>query len=164
MFHHLLTFTLLPLPLPLPLPLLLPLPLSIPLPLPLLLPLPSPLPLPAATVVAVASVVGRNKVGVEEPVTVTVVAEAMVEVVPLITVMKKRYSLMIVLPAEHVVATALEDGALMVTVEPTGYVDLEAAAVTLTVEARTEAADRVTVEADCVTVTAGTVTVAVEAV
>ena len=85
----------------------------------------------------VASVVGRGKFGVEEPVTVTVVAEAMVEVVPLITVMVKRYSLMIVLPAEHVdvVATAFEIGALMVTVEPTAHVDLEAAAVTVTVEA-----------------------------
>ena len=95
----------------------------------------------------VASVVGRNKVGVEESVTVTVVAEAMVEVVPLITVMVKRYSLMIVLPAEHVevVATAFEDGALMVTVEPTGHVDMEAAAVTVTIEARIEAADWVSV-------------------
>ena len=95
----------------------------------------------------VVSVVGRSKVGVEESVTVTVVAEEMVEVVPLITVMVKRYSLMIVLPAEHVavVATALEDGALTVMVEPTGHVDFEAVAVTVIVEARFEAADWVTV-------------------
>ena len=73
----------------------------------------------------------------EESVTVTVVAEAMVEVDPLTTVMVKRYSLMIVLPAEHedAVAIAFEDGALMVTVEPTGHVDLEADAVTVTVDA-----------------------------
>ena len=80
--------------------------------------------------------VGRGKFGGEVSVTVTVVAEAMVEVVPLITVMVKRYSLMIVLPAEHVdvVATAFEDGALIVIVEATGHVDWEAAAVTVTVD------------------------------
>ena len=134
--HHLLTFTLLPRPMLLPLPLPLPLSFPLPLPLPLLLPLPLPLPLPGALVVVVASVVGRIKGGVEESVTVTLVAEEMVEVLPLITVMVNMYSLIIVLPAEHVVATALEDGGLMVTVEPIGHVDLEADAVTVTVEAR----------------------------
>lgn len=71
----------------------------------------------------------------------------MVGVVLLITVMVKRYALKIVLPAEHVdgVATALEVGARIVTVEPTGQVDFKAAAVTVTVEGWIEAADWVSV-------------------
>ena len=98
--------------------------------------------------VVVASVVGGEigKLGVDESVTVTVVAEAIVVVVPLIMVMVKRYSLMIVLPAGHVVVAMPCVGvALIVTVGPTGHVDLEADAVTVTVDAGCEAADAVTV-------------------
>ena len=96
--------------------------------------------------VVVARVVAKGRLGVDESVTVTVVAEAMVVVVPLITVMVKMYSLMIVLPALHVVVAAPFVGAaLIVMVEPTGHVDLEADAITVTVDAGREAADAVTV-------------------
>ena len=105
--------------------------------------------------VVVTSVVARGRSGADESVTVTVVAEAMVEVVPLIMVMVKMYSLMIVLPAGHVdvVATPFVGGALTVTVEPAGHVDLGADAITVTVEAGVEAADAVTVTVDLLAVT-----------